>query len=362
MRKLRITALILFSFFSINCYLHHATIEYGYLIRPDIRKDGRVQNAIPIRIYFNDVQPKDLIVNKRYKQRSDDRKSHPSGYKEVDRAISNDFISNFYSLEILSQFRGSPFLHIHPDANITIRIQQKVLPVTAPDPDNILSVLTLTIIPAAVLYKGSLEFEVFDSENNRIIKTYKYLINDTVYTGIITSVFGGIFSIFSDSIDHSTNLKTFAIMRVGYKSFERDFIYDYSNDEEFASSFIVHPSPKYHLKILESDSKAFQNLKPSLSNALESEFAKQGLYLLQANVPSSPSKNTRVLTVSNPEITKQKSKTQLSFTLECTDHLTGRLLWSELVTNEKFLNTSLEESLSQSIHQLLFNLRLKGNI
>ncbi|MDX1959972.1 MAG: hypothetical protein SFU98_15490 [Leptospiraceae bacterium] len=246
------------------------------------------------------------------------------------------------------------------------------------------AIVTLGLFPAMTRSYGVIEFEVFDTSKNEIAKVYKYPVEHRYFFGISSVVLGPIMGAFSERFDHSTNEKTFVIMRVAFKQFEEDIIKDIQSDKNFYSRFTVDKSKSTAFLMPEDESNKSKTFASILSS-LEAKFIERGitvverrrlklihseLKLSQLGITDSSgieagklANADRIIIIFNDTMeTVFKDKLKIEFSIKCLDVKSGTIIWTEKVdytTNKAALSNDDFDKITKRI---MDSLKSKGNI
>jgi hypothetical protein len=363
---------ILFIFFVSNCYLHNANVRgdmYGIKRVFDFNQ-GTLGNTLPIRLKFDNsgkYRAKDYLKR-----------------KGQNIEVSQELIESYYSDEIMAQFNSSRYFTINSSANIQVRIISSIEEKKAPVISLVAAIGTLGLFPAITRTYGLVEFDIYDSEKEKVLRVYKYPIQHRQFAGFSSIIFGSFFPLFSDSFDHSTNEKTFVIMRKAFSEFEKDFVYDISKDVKLTGRFFAE-SPKMHALLPEiTKDKKEKDFHDRLHESIRSAIVSKGLPMVERNkidkiineIQFSQTGLTesnrlafgkllnadRIILISNTTRNSidSISKFKLNFTITCVETNSGRILWSHqmmYVSNEK---KDLDTYLYDVAYNLSMDLRRKG--
>ncbi|MCB1176630.1 MAG: hypothetical protein KDK36_03525 [Leptospiraceae bacterium] len=208
-----------------NCYLHQATIAgdfYGFKLMMNPQKE--LNNPFPVEIEFDSEKQNEKINN------------YLKG-KNNNKHISENFISNYCSNQIITNFEESKSFIIKENANIKIKIETLLQEVNIDIMSFIFSLMTLGIAPSVTQTKGQIEFKIYDSEKNKILKTYNYKITHFQRFGMTSMIYGSIYSSINDGFDHTNSEQSIVIMKVSFNQFSNDLLKDIKNDKNLFSRF-----------------------------------------------------------------------------------------------------------------------------
>lgn len=369
MRKLFFTAVL--SLFFSHCYLHHANIAGdGYGIKTIINSQNEIKEQLPIRIEFD---PREKEKIRQYLER-----------KGQNVEISDNLIATYYSEEIISKFKNSKYFVHTPDANIKIKIISSIEEVRVPLFSRIAQIGTLGLYPAITRTYGRVEFNLFDNDRNKIIKTYKYGIEHRQLEAFSSALLGMILPSFSERFDHSQNERTYAVMRVAFNQFNIDLVNELGTNKEILSRFMLSKPTYYALFLEPKEGMQVSKAEELLLSGLETMFIDNKLNLVErkkikkiieeiklSQYGLTDSKRQEfgrlvsadnLIEVSNITINSiEKSKGNKStFSIRCISVETGKILWSETMLINGNENTSNEDLVKSAIESLVRELQLKG--
>ncbi|MDF3821603.1 hypothetical protein P3G55_16985 [Leptospira sp. 96542] len=358
-----------------DCYLHHANVSgdiYGVKNLVDIGSKKDINN-LPIKLEF-DVNEKSSIKDHLHK-------------KGQNIKVEDEIINSYYSEEIISKMRGSKLFNHHPDANIKIRIFSTIEEVKEPVISWFGFIPTFGLFPLITRTYGRVEFEIFDSSKNTLVKTYKYPIHHRMFFGWAPIVLGPILPSFTERFDHSQNQRTFAIMRVAFHQFEKDLYTDIHNDASLKTKFFIDQSSFVALMPLTNIEEDHKVIYPIIFSELESAFLKRGVRLIERQnldkvlneikfsstglTESSRNKigtllnADRVIAIENLNYTsssKISSEVKFSFLIKCLEVKTGRIIWSQKINYSSFSAKDLNKHVEAAVYPLISDLRTKGEI
>ncbi len=360
---------VIILFFS-KCYLHHANIAGdGYGIKTIISSQNEIKEQLPIRIEFD---PREKEKIREYLRR-----------KGQNVEISNDLIDTYYSEEIISKFKNSKYFVHSPDANIKIKIGSSIEEVRVPIISRIAQFGTLGLFPAITRIYGRIEFNLFDNDHNKILKTYKYGIEHRQLEAFSSAVLGIILPSFSERFDHSRNEKSYAVMRVAFNQFDIDLVNELGSDKKLLSRFMLSKPTHYALFLEQKEGVQISKTEELLLSALETEFIDHKLNLVERKkikniieeiklyqyglTDSKRQEFGKLVSADNlievSNITadnSDKSKSnKLIFSIRCISVESGKILWSETLFLNN-VNSTSEEMVKSAIDKLVRELQLKG--
>jgi hypothetical protein len=371
--KKSLVYLLTLLFFS-NCYLHHANVVgdgYGVKEIVNFSSDPKRQEGLPVRIEF-DVRERAFIEE--YLKR-----------KGQNISVSSNLIDGYYSEEIITKFRNSNLFYHDTNANVKVRIVSTIEEVKAPIISMLVSIGTLFIAPMITRTYGRVEFELFDSQKRRLIKSYKYPIEHRSYMGLSSAIFGSIFPLYSDRFDHSTNEKNYAIMRVAFNQFESDLNQELSKDSKLSARFFKKENIRYAFLPFAKSNEEDNFIYSRLYSDLEQGLLERGLFLVErskldiliSEIKFSNSGLTdanrlqfgkflsvnHLILVTDQIIDRdeKRNSSSISFTIKCIEVQTGAILWSNRFKESFKGNSALEET-SNFAYKILSELRMKGDI
>ncbi|TGL71322.1 hypothetical protein [Leptospira kmetyi] len=349
----RITTLLSIFFFFLGCYLHQANVNGDALGTQKLlhKSKNPFIGSVPIRIHFDPTEKHTAVDDLRR--------------KGLNVSISEKDIESYYSTEILSQFRQSPLFILSPNAEILLRIRSSVEDVRPPVLSYIPFLGTLGLFPLIESTNGRVEFEFFDEKKNQVIRTYKYMIDHRSLFGFVPLVLGPILPALTDRFDHSQNKKTFSIMRVAFQRFERDLKNDLGASQELSSRFIQGEPHHFAFVSLGKTSDPGYEIFSELYGSIEGIFLRHGLSLVERNrlnpVISEIQLSLSGLTESSrlqlgkllnadrlilmddfdyvqAPPARSNGNGKIAFSLRCLEVQTGKILWSERVEKNLYLN------------------------
>ncbi|WCL50344.1 hypothetical protein [Leptospira sp. GIMC2001] len=297
---------------------------------------GRIQLPVKLKLDRSSI-PKTIPVRVKTTKNGQIEISVFNEYSKENEYI----IENYYSEEILSKFQMSELFVSNPDANILILI--KPLPENIEYfPDQLLSYFTVSIIPYEKMSSGHIQFQVFDLNKNEILKEYNYDLHHTVYEGISNFFLSPFLPLFSDYIDHSTNERSFSVMRRAFQAFSRDFRIDLNRDSQFRERFFISDSPRYSLVI---DSNKIDNSNETSLNkkyesqfitALESALLSKGFSIFETDEEKITAieidRTIKIQNFNYKEVGSRNSGYKsIKYMAICEDVKTGKIYWNQTV-------------------------------
>ncbi|NCN10169.1 MAG: hypothetical protein GW938_10030 [Leptospira sp.] len=356
------------------CYLHHANIQGdAYGAKEFIfGKDPFFQGTLPVRVEF-DSSEKAFV--KEYLKR-----------KGQNIEVTDNTIESYFSEEIVAKFRNSKYFTHNSSANMKIRIVSSLEEVKSPVISLIAAIGTLGIFPAITRTYGRIQFELYDSSKNKSIRTFKYPIQHRQFLGTSAIILGSLLPLFSDRFDHSTNERNFAIMRVAFQQFENDLMLELDKDKTLLKSFTSESNKIYALIPIKNKSSSLKSSADQLHSALESQFVKAGLNLVerkkldvlleeikfsQTGLTASNriafgklSNADRVILVEDFILKEGQSsnKTEIYFSIRCVDVETGKIIWSKLSKYANSESNSIDWHIGLSAREIMYQLQTQGDI
>lgn len=300
--------------------------------------------------------------------------------------IDSDIIEGYYSEEIISKFRSSKLFQHNPDANIKIRIHSSIEEIRKPVLTVIPNFLSIGIIPAITRTYGRLEFEIFDSENLRILKTYKYPVEQRIYFSSSSVILAPILTFFSDRFDHSLIERTFAIMRVAFNNFESDLSEDITKEKTLLEKFTIQKPgvyaivPSQNFNDIEAyEQTLYKELESSLLNRglkiverkkldlllEEINFSRSGLTENNRNKLGTFLNADKIIFISDyvfsqKEVSPNNHLTSIQFTLKCLRVDTGEIVWTDTAVYDSQIEKSITIHFQSAVYPLISKLRDKG--
>ncbi len=352
-----------------QCYLHHANISGdGYGLKTIINLQNEIKEQLPIRLEF-DPRQKEKI--KEYLKRKG---------QNVD--ISNDLVDTYYSEEIISKFKNSKYFVHTPDANIKIKIVSSIEEVRVPIFTRIAQIGTLGLFPAITRTYGRVEFNLFDNDQNKILKTFKYGIEHRELEALSSAALGMILPSFSERFDHSSNEKSFAVMRVAFNQFNIDLVNELGNNKNLLSRFLLSKPNYYALFLDPKQSGEVSKIEELLLSKLETELIDQKLNLVErkkikriieeiklSQYGLTDSKRLEfgkmlsadsLIEVSNVTLGNNGNLNKMSLSIRCISVESGKILWSETIFADQNNSVSTEELVQFAVEKLVRELQLKG--
>ncbi|TGM35017.1 hypothetical protein EHQ91_07040 [Leptospira biflexa] len=371
--KIIFLLLVIFSN-SFGCYLHHANIQgdsYGAkgLI---FGKEPFFKGTLPVRVEF-DSSEKAFV--KDYLKR-----------KGQNIEVADNTIESYFSEEIVAKFRNSKYFSHNSSANMKIRVVTSLEEVKFPVVSVIAAIGTLGIIPAITRTYGRIQFELFDSSNNKSIRTFKYSIQHRQFLGTSAIFLGSFLPLLSDRFDQSTNERNFAIMRVAFHQFENDLMLELDQDKTLLKKFTSDSNKIYALLPFKENSNSINSVKDQLHSELESQLVKSGLELVERKKLDALLEEIKFsnsgLTASN-RITfgklsnanriilledlvikdpKNSNQTEIYFTIRCVDVETGKIIWSKLSKYSSSVSKSIDWHIGLSAREMIYQLQTSGEL
>ncbi|TGM01686.1 hypothetical protein [Leptospira jelokensis] len=359
---------------SFGCYLHHANIQgdsYGAkgLI---FGKEPFFKGTLPVRVEF-DTSEKAFV--KEYLK----RKGH-----NID--VGDNTIESYFSEEIVAKFRNSKYFTHNSSANMKIRVLSSLEEVKFPVISAIAAIGTLGIFPAITRTYGRIQFELFDSSNNKSIRTFKYSVQHREFLGTSAIVLGSFLPLFSERFDHSTNSRNFAIMRVAFHQFENDLMLELDQDKSLLKKFTSDSNKIYALLPFKTNSNSLKSVEDQLHSELESQFVKSGIEMVERKKLDALLEEIKFsnsgLTASN-RITfgklsnanriilledlvikdpKTSNQTEIYFTIRCVDVESGKIIWSKLSKYSSSQSNSIDWHIGISAREMIYQLQTSGEI
>lgn len=370
MRKLILCLPIFFSLWS--CFLHHVNIEGDiYGAKSIFHRSPSDKEILPVRLDFN-PPTKDEVI----------KILHDKGSNQTPK----DEIDGYLSTEIISKFQKSQKFLISSNSNMKIKIIPLVDDVKPPILTMIGFLFTLGAIPAIYRTYGSISFELYDQEKHKILRIYKYSVNHRIMLGWAPMLLGPIVSMFTDRFDHSTNNKTYAIMRVVFAQFEYDLFKDIRESKELASRFFS-TNDYNHALIVTSKSANDEYLASSIYSELNKIFLKYGISILErrklnevineiqlslAGITQARDYSKlgrllqadRLILVEDLNITSATTSVlgRINFSIRCVDSETGKVIWSEKIAESMLLSETVDMVVNSAARKLMQKLKQSGEI
>jgi hypothetical protein len=329
-----------------------------------------IANALPIRLQFDNsgkYRAKDYLKR-----------------KGQNIEVSNELIESYFSDEIIAQFNSSRYFAINSSANVQVRIISSIEEKKAPVISLVAAIGTLGLFPAITRTYGLVEFDIYDSQTEKVLKVYKYPIQHRQFAGFSSIIFGSFFPLFSDSFDHSTNEKTFVIMRKAFSEFEKDFLYDVNKDKKLITRFFAD-SQKIHALLPERmKDKKEQDFHDRLHESIRGAIVSKGLPLVERNkmdrilneIKFSQTGLTqsnrvrfgkllnaeRIILISNAtgNYLDPKDNFKLNFNISCIETESGRIIWSHQMIYSSQEKKDIDSHLYDISYKLTMDLRRKG--
>ncbi|TGL52289.1 hypothetical protein EHQ59_09565 [Leptospira kemamanensis] len=357
-----------------SCHLHHANIQGdAYGAKGMIfGKEPFFQGTLPVRVEF-DTSDKAFVRD--YLKR-----------KGQNIVVSHDRIDSYFSEEIVAKFRNSKYFTHNPSATMKIRVVSSLEEVKIAVVSLIAAVGTLGIIPAVSRTHGSIQFELFDSSQNKSIRTFKYSIHHREFLGTSTIILGSFLPLFSERFDRSTNERTFAVMRVAFKQFENDLMIELDQDKTLLKRFTADLNKIYALLPFRNKTNSINSYEDQLHSELESQFLKSGIALVERKkqdilleeIKFSNSGLTdsnrlafgkltnanRVIMIEDLVIKEPKTSnyTEILFSIRCVDIESGQIVWSKPSKYVSFESNSLDWHIGMSAREMIYQLQTSGEL
>lgn len=359
-----------------RCYLHHANVSgdgFGAksLINP---REYRFHGSVPVRIDF-DPSGRETAAQDMHR-------------KGLNVSVALQDVESYYSSEILSQFRKSALFLLNPNAHIQIRIRSSAEEVKPPVLSIIPFIVTIGLFPMIERTNGRVEFELYEEETNKVLKSYKYPIEHRSIFGIAPLLLGPIVPIFSDRFDHSQNKKNFAIMRVAFQQFEQDLKADLGHLKELSAHFTQDEAHRFAFVSLAKTDEPGSQIFTDIYSELEKKFIKHGILLVERNrldkvlseiqlSLSGITENSRLklgklleadrlILMDHFEYipyNRQAYDGKFAFSIRCIDVQTGRIIWAENVRENLYSEwTDSSYQRERAIRDLIASLRDRGEL
>ncbi|TGM35018.1 hypothetical protein [Leptospira biflexa] len=346
------------------CFMHY-TME----IPPNQIQDGKENNIVkkqlPIKLRINRSNlPKSITINiiaEILKPRRD-RPTHP----QISYESNENYIENYYSAEILSKFKMDERFINHPESNILVEINPLPEKIEFNNDFMLISFYSLFMIPLKKSSYGNITFKLIDLNQKETIKVYTYQIDHTTFQGVSMFLFSPFIPLFSDYIDHSSNERTFSIMRRAYEAFNRDMIYDLSRDPKLLERFYINDSPNYSLQVMMANQEnEFQSL---FHSSMESALISKGFQIFEVDGSnSSKTKIDRMISIENLSYERKGNGNQtisdIKYDAICMDSKSDKIFWKQTVTfkpNQKVLSDV--DTIQNSVQELFNLLSQNGDI
>ncbi|MCR9144518.1 MAG: CsgG/HfaB family protein [bacterium] len=254
--------------FSSHC-LHHASVggdPIGVLPLLNVA-EAHSQQELPVRLIFDEAS----------RLASEERLAKKTG----DDSIS-PLVESYYSEAMLGHFQQSRYFFVEPGANVSVRVQTTVGSVSLAhqNPFFLLSILTLSIIPAIGASNGAISFILTDSENKTVLARYKYPVSHQYLAGILTPL-ASVVTPFLDRVDYSGDVRTDSIVDVVYDRFESDLRIQLATDEKLAARFFSTPAPAYAVMPVDIPGSAFEADKQEVRESLERALVRSGIQMVE---------------------------------------------------------------------------------
>ncbi|PJD99047.1 MAG: hypothetical protein CK427_16510 [Leptospira sp.] len=361
-------------FIGSNCYLHHANIQGdSYGAKAFIfGKEPFFKGTLPIRVEF-DSSEKAFV--KEYLKR-----------KGQNIEVNENTIESYFSDEIVAKFRSSKYFTHNSSANMKIRVASSLEEVKAPVVSLVANIGTLGIFPAITRTYGRVQFELYDSSKNKSIRIFKYPIQHREFKGTTSIILGSFLPLFSDRFDHSTNERNFAIMRVAFQQFENDLMHELDKDKTLLTKFTSETDKVYALIPIKSKTISIKSSEEKLHSALESQFVKSGLNLVErkkidvlleeikfssTGLTASNriefgklSQADRVILVEDLVINEGRNanKTEINYSIRCVEIETGKIIWSKISKYTNSESNSIDWHIGLSARDMIYQLQTSGDI
>lgn len=360
-KSLKVLLIFVFALIILGCFMH-----YTNEIPPNQIHDGkdnnlsRIQLPIKLKLDRSNV-PKSITVVR-------------SGQIEKDHSFISHvnlkyYLENYYSQEILSNFKMGELFTSNPNSNVIIVIKStpNKLEVST---NNIfydfVSAFSFSVIPYKYNSYGDITFEIFDLGKNEKIKVYTYEISHSAYQGISMFLLSPFIPIFSDYIDHSTNERTFSIMRRAYDAFYRDLTYDLSRDPKLLESFYINDSPNYSVQFKNPHKQ--NKLNSLFLSSIESSLISKGFQIFEVGDGyTDMTKIDRSIIIENLSFEKmeisKKGSIQIKYDAICKASKYDKTFWKQNIDYTTSRRDLKDHELIQNAVQELFNkLSLNGDI
>ncbi|WP_167881445.1 hypothetical protein, partial [Leptospira biflexa] len=230
----------------------------------------------------------------------------------------------------------------------------------------LISFYSLFMIPLKKSSYGNITFKLIDLNQKETIKVYTYQIDHTTFQGVSMFLFSPFIPLFSDYIDHSSNERTFSIMRRAYEAFNRDMIYDLSRDPKLLERFYINDSPNYSLQVMMANQEnEFQSL---FHSSMESALISKGFQIFEVDGSnSSKTKIDRMISIENLSYERKGNGNQtisdIKYDAICMDSKSDKIFWKQTVTfkpNQKVLSDV--DTIQNSVQELFNLLSQNGDI
>ncbi len=232
--------------------------------------------------------------------------------------------SNLFSDEYFSKFQRSAYLQLDANSNLKIVIDSSLGSNYHSSLWDVFAGLSFQLFPFKVSSSSDVQFGIWDTEKNVLLKNYTYTIDHRMYHGIPIPLVGTILPIFSDRYDHSQNLNTFAIARVVYNQFEEDFLNDFYTDPNLQKAAYLLPPSIYKIQGANNTEISKNPKLPFLMGKLESKLLQHGVEIKN---PKDDSKIDKIIQIDSMQIKENTFEFQFS----CLEIKTKNLLWSEII-------------------------------
>jgi len=360
LNNLKFLFVFIYTFIFTGCYIHYTKeILTNKILEEKDNNLGRTQLPIKLKLDRSNI-PKSIALN--IKRSSSSTRKDNAGITEE---RLNNYLENYYSEEILSKFKMSELFISNPDSNVLILIK--------PLPDRVefedvqgLFLYTFGFIPFERNSYGEITFEIIDLNKNEKIKAYTYEMEHSAYEGLSMFLLSPFIPLFSDYIDHSTNERTFSIMRRAFEAFFLEFQYDLVKDPKLLESFYVKDSPNYSVQFKKSlKENKYDSLL--LSN-MESALISKGFQIFELDeLSTSKTKIDRIISIENLSYEKtgsgNKETIQINYEAICNDSLSKETFWKQNIKYTTKPNDVTDHEIFQNAVQELFNkLRDNGDI
>lgn len=356
-----------------KCFLHHANVRDDYYgVKSIIPFTGSgFTSSLPVRVEFD---PREKSQIPKYLKD-----------KGINIDIDPNIVDSWYSEEIISKFRNSRYFINSVDANVKIRISSTIEEVKAPVITLIAQICTFGIVPALTRTNGRIEFELYDSSSQTVLKNYKYPVEHRYFLGIPPLFLAPVLGLFSERFDHSMNQRTFAIMRVAFQQFEDDLLYDVSNSKNLYSKFTIDKTKATAFLQFPPKSRSEDRILSDIHSAIENGFIGRGMVLVerkkmnlilneirlsQLGITDSSriqigrlTSAGRIIYASESNVQMEGNKLErISFTLKCIDVNSGSIIWTQIINHSFKDSRSINYEIDDIAYQIMSSLKRQGNL
>lgn len=360
-KSLKVLLIFVFALISSGCFMHYTNeIPLNQIHDGKDNNLSRIQLPIKLKLDRSNV-PKSIKVN--IIRSSADRRSGSEDFSNYSRI---NYLENYYSEEILAKFKLSDLFINNPDSNVLIVIKPLPEKVEYVDPDKVFTFYSLGLIPTKKSSNGKISFEIMDLNKNEKIKEYTYELSHSVYEGLSMFLLSPFIPLFSDYIDHSTNERTFSIMRRAYDAFSRDLTYDLSRDPKLLESFYINDSPNYSVQFKNPHKQ--NKLNSLFLSSIESSLISKGFQIFEVGDGyTDMTKIDRSIIIENLSFEKmeisKKGSIQIKYDAICKASKYDRTFWKQNIDYTTSRGDLKDHELIQNAVQVLFNeLRDNGDI